>query len=201
MSGIKGQVQKKGHVTWRHDGFTPKKRRRFCKTLRKTGCISDAARRAGVSTTTISRWRRRDTRFAKACERALEIAAVDLDALAYDRAVHGCEEQVIRDGKVVEIRKKPSDSIFRLLLMASNRKKYGRMGAVDRKRIERKLRKKIDKEQRRLGGQRVPRTADELRASILEKLDAMHARLHGKVAKDGRGPPDGAGESLNRPEE
>ncbi len=33
----------------RHDGFTAEKRKRFLKTLAKTGCISDSARVAGVS--------------------------------------------------------------------------------------------------------------------------------------------------------
>lgn len=172
MSGKKGQVQRSGRVNGRHDGFTPKKRRRFLGVLRKTGCIRDAARVAGISTSTVDRWRGRDVRFAKACERALEMAAVDLEALAYDRAVHGVEEQVIRGGEVVSVKKKPSDGIFRMVLQASNPKKYGRMGAVG-KEAERALRKKIEKE---------VRAEIEERMGLHEPIEAVRERIMKKLA-------------------
>lgn len=143
-----GQVQKKGRVRARHDAFMPKKRRLFYKALRKTGCLADAARKAGISRETARRWRRKDARFAYACERALEIAAVDLEAIAYERGVYGAEQVTIRNGEVVEVKRKPSDAMLRLLLIGSNRKKYGRLGAVGKRRLEAWERKRIEKEVR-----------------------------------------------------
>jgi predicted secreted Zn-dependent protease len=69
----------------RHDGFTAKKRRRFFATLAKTGCISDAAKAARISTTTVDRWRRKDERFARLCEAALERASAKIELLAWER--------------------------------------------------------------------------------------------------------------------
>lgn len=40
-----------GAAAVRRDGFTPKRRRVFLKTLRKTGCVQDACRRVGISDT------------------------------------------------------------------------------------------------------------------------------------------------------
>ena len=171
MSGKKGQVQKNGRVAARANGFTPKKRRRFIKTLRKTGCISDAARVAGISTTTADRWRKKDRRFANACERAIEIASEDIEMLAWERAVTGIEEPVYHYGKFSHMRVRRSDSIFRMLLIGSNKKKYGRMGAVDRKAIEDKLRAKVRAEE-------LPRVAtnEEVEESLLKALKAFGQR-------------------------
>ena len=46
-----------GAVRPRHDGFTPAKQQKFFKALKKTGCIKDACRAAGISKTTVDRWR------------------------------------------------------------------------------------------------------------------------------------------------
>ena len=176
----------------RHDGFTGEKRKRFLKMLAKTGCITDSARVAGVSRKTANYWRRKDSEFARACETAIGMASSHIETLAWERAVTGIEEPVIHYGKLIGTRVKRSDSIFRMLLMASNRKKYGRMGAVARKEIEKELRAKIEAERSCIGpGKRRPRTVDELRASILEKLDEAHRRLH-RMSPEGEPPPAGA---------
>ena len=135
-------------VKARFDGFSARKRRRFVATLARTGCWSDAARVAGISRNTAMRWRNKDARFAALCAAAIDKAAGHIETLAWERAVIGIEEPVIHYGKVVGTRIKRSDSIFRMLLMASNKEKYGRMGAVDRKAIERELRAEVEREVR-----------------------------------------------------
>lgn len=119
-------------MRYRFDGFTPDKRRKFVKTLAKTGCWRDAARVAGISTTTADRWRSKDAAFARLCAAAIDEAASHIDTLAWERGVVGIEEPVWHHGKVVGMRVKRSDGVFRMLLMASNPKKYGRMGAAAR---------------------------------------------------------------------
>lgn len=109
----------------RADGFTAKKRRRCIKTLAKTGCITDAARVAGVSRKTVNDWRAKDPDFNRLCAAAIEKAGSHIETLAWERGVTGIEEPVIHYGKQVGTRIKRSDSIFRLLLTASNREKYG----------------------------------------------------------------------------
>jgi hypothetical protein len=129
--------------------FTPDKRLRFIKALGKTGCISDAARVAGISRKTANYWRVKDAEFDRTCAAAIHMASSHIEILAWERAVTGIEEQVIHYGKVVGTRIKRSDAIFRMLLMASNGSKYGRLGAAGRqkrKEIEKELRPKIEHE-------------------------------------------------------
>ena len=168
-------------VEARPDGFTPEKRRRYLKTLAKTGCLADAARVARISRNTALRWRRKDEGFARACAAAIDKASSEIELLAWERAVTGIEEPVIHYGKVVGTRIKRSDAIFRMILMASNKKKYGRMGAAGRKRIEKELRAQIEREVRDGIAAKEP-SIEAVRESILNRLDAM--RRH-KVRREG----------------
>jgi hypothetical protein len=152
----------------RGDGFTAKKRRRCIKTLAKTGCTSDAARVAGVSRKTINDWRAKDPDFDRLCRVAISKAAGHIETLAWERAVTGIEEPIVHYGKQVGTRIKRSDSIFRMLLIASNREKYGRMGVVDRKAAEREMRARIEAEIR---AEEVP--IEQVRERILARLDAI----------------------------
>ena len=174
-------------VKARFDGFSARKRRRFVATLARTGCWSDAARVAGISRNTAMRWRNKDARFAALCAAAIDKAAGHIETLAWERAVIGIEEPVIHYGKVVGTRIKRSDSIFRMLLMASNKEKYGRMGAVDRKAIERELRAEVEREVRE---RLLPRVASdaEVSAALTKGLRAFGARL---AAEEAARPDDG----------
>ncbi len=167
-------------MRYRHDGFTGPKRRRFLKMLAKTGCISDSARVAGVSRKTANYRRRKDPDFDRECDIAIDMAASHIETLAWERAVTGIEEPVWHYGKLVGTRMKRSDSIFRMILMASNSAKYGRMGSVKAKQIEKELRPRIEREiYAKFNRERKARSA-ELRAELERKLDIMHERLHGR---------------------
>jgi hypothetical protein len=131
----------------RHDGFTPKKQRKFLKALKKTGCLSDAARAAGISRNTVRRHRDKWRDFDEKVDVALAMASGELEVIAWKRAVEGVEEKVIRDGKVAWVRIKPSDAMLRLLMKGANPKKYGSAG-FSRKRLRAWERKQIEEEVR-----------------------------------------------------
>lgn len=168
-------------MRYRHDGFTAKKRRKFLKALAKTGCITDASKVAVISTTSVNRWRAKDASFDRQCVAALDMAASRIEPLAWERGVTGIEEPVICYGKVVGTRIKRSDSIFRMLLMASNPKKYGRMGAVKQKAIERETRARIEAEMR---AEVRPRAAsnEEVEAALVKRLAAYGRRVRARKA-------------------
>jgi hypothetical protein len=137
-----------GAIRPRHDGFTPAKQRKFFKALKKTGCKSDACRAAGISTTTVDRWCKKDPAFDAKVAAARAMASAELDMIAWQRATQGCEEKVYRDGKLVYVKVKPSDSILRLLMQGANPEKYGRTGQAPRPK-DKELMKRLKREARR----------------------------------------------------
>ncbi|WP_428678682.1 hypothetical protein [Sphingopyxis sp.] len=100
----------------REDGFTVARTRTFLVLLAQTGCVTDAARVAGVSRTSVNRARKLFAPFDKACRDALAKALRGLEAVAYERAVEGREMVILRGGKEVERRIVPSDSLLAMLL-------------------------------------------------------------------------------------
>ena len=112
----------------RHDGWTAERRRGVIEALAKYGNVRDACRAVGMSNVSAYRLRRNDPTFGAEWDAALKRAATSLEAIAYQRATEGAEEIVIRDGKEAWRKKKPSDSILRMILQASNPEKYGRTG-------------------------------------------------------------------------
>ncbi|MFC3785634.1 hypothetical protein GGR90_003385 [Sphingopyxis italica] len=107
----------------REDGWTMVRTRRFLAVLAQSGCVTDAARVAGMSRKSVNDARRRFAAFDRACSTALARAQRGLTAIAYERAVVGREMVIIRDGKEVERRIMPSDSMLGLLI------KRGELGA------------------------------------------------------------------------
>ena len=100
----------------REDGWTVARTRTFLALLAQTGCVSDAARVAGVSRTSVNRSRALFAPFDTACREAIARALRGLEAVAYERAVEGREMVILRGGKEVERRIVPSDSLLALLL-------------------------------------------------------------------------------------
>jgi hypothetical protein len=160
------------HRGWKRDGFTPAKKAVAVEALGKYGSVTDAARVAGVSDTTFYKHLKKDPDLARLCELARAKAAAPLETLAWQRATEGAVEKVIRNGEVVQIRIKPSDALMRLLLQASNPKKYGRLsrGGASRRQIERKLRKTIEAEVR-------AEFAREKRVDAKELFDKLSERI------------------------
>lgn len=162
----------------RHDGFTPKKQKKFFKALKKTGCLSDAARVAGISRNTVRRHRDKWPEFDARVIATLGMAATALDTIAWERATQGAEEKVYRDGKLVMTRVKPSDAMLRLLLQGANPRKYGRTGQMPKAAVMDKLRKEARA--------RLAATRPEMIAT-LQRLLAMLKKRREKAARAGLG--------------
>lgn len=167
-------------ISTRHDGFTPKRRRKFIKTLRKTGCVRDACRKAGVSDSAAYKARRRDPEFRAAWATALCKAGGDLEVLAWQRAVEGVEEDVVAYGKVIGHRRKHDAHLFRMLLKASNPGRYGGQGFGSRKAMEKKIRAEIEAEEEG------PSFAQEEKEAVVARLVRKIAALRQRMIADGR---------------
>lgn len=110
----------------RQDGCTEERRAVFLKELARTGCVSDAARAAGVSATSFRRTAKRMPAFATAWKRALRMAQKKIDYVAYDRAVRGARVPVIHQGEIKGWYRKPSDSVLRTLYLQGDNGGQGR---------------------------------------------------------------------------
>ena len=156
----------------RHDGFTPKKQRKFFKALKKTGCLKDAARVAGISTNTVRRHRDKWPAFNARTEAALGQAAEALETIAWHRATVGAEEKIYREGKLVATKVKPSDAMLRLLLQGANPKKYGRTGMMPKglalERLKKEAKREYKVELRAKEGNK-----EEEMAAIMRRLGAI----------------------------
>ena len=174
------------HRGWKRDGFTPAKKAKALEALGKYGNVSDACRAAGISDTTFYRHLNKDPDFAKLCELTRAKAARPLETLAWQRATEGTPETIIREGKVVQIKVKPSDSMMRLLLQAADPKKYGRLsrGGATRRQIEKKLRKTIEAETRARMKSELVASDEEVRIALVKALRAHGIRVRAKQAGD-----------------
>jgi hypothetical protein len=169
----------------------------FLAALGRYGTMSDAARVAGVSRNTVNRHRRKWPDFAAACETARLQAAGPLEAIAWERAVNGADQQIIRKGELVEVRRKPSDGMLRMLLQAADPEKFGRTGGAGPRQIEAlkaQLRAEVEAEMRGTDEERAARTRS-LREEIEAKLAQLHRRFCGQADCEECNPPeDDAGE-------
>lgn len=175
----KGESKSMAHRGWKRDGFTPAKKAKAIQALGKYGNVTDAARVAGISDTTFYRHLNKDPEFARSCDLAREQAAKPLETLAWQRATEGAPEKVIRNGEVVQIKVKPSDSMLGMLLRASDPKKYGRLsrGGATRRQIEKKLRKKIEAETREKMKRELVASDEEVTEALVKALRAHGIRV------------------------
>jgi len=178
-----------GAIRPRHDGFTPAKQRKFFEALRETGCIRDACRVAGISKTTVDRWRDKDEVFDDKVEAMLALASVSLDTIAWKRATEGAEEKIYRNGRLVFTRVKPSDSILRLLMQGADPERYGRTGRQPSKHLLKKLKKQAEREVRAADSEEARAT---LEGKLVELLGMLAERQTRRKLSEGYTPgPDG----------
>ncbi|HEX8642369.1 MAG TPA: hypothetical protein VF702_00475 [Allosphingosinicella sp.] len=178
-AGGRGTERSIRSLRLREDGFTPARQKIFLKALRRTGCVADAARKAGISKNSVDRARRKFADFDARCKAARALALPGLEEIAYQRATVGAPAKVIRNGKLVEVRVQPSDAMLRLLLAGAAPKKYGRYAGLKRAEDGARGREKW----------RRPRSPEEVRDSILRKLAAI--RRHRLESGDYAEGPDG----------
>jgi AcrR family transcriptional regulator len=75
----------------------------FLEALADTGVVTDAAKAAGINSTTVYARRRGDADFAAAWEQALEDSADALEREARRRAVRGVQEPVVYQGQLTPV--------------------------------------------------------------------------------------------------
>jgi hypothetical protein len=168
----------------RHDAFAGAKKQLYLKALAKTGCILDACRVTGISSSTVYNHQSGDPDFARYCRMALEMASTPLELTAYERAVVGQEEPIIRGGEVVGTRIKRSDYMLRVLLQGADPKKYGPRAGFTRKRLLKAERKQIEREVR--AEMEEPRISFEDSIVMLDKaLDHFGHRTDAKRRQEG----------------
>ena len=156
----------------RHDAFTPARKKLYLEALSKSGCILDACRETRVSSRTVYYHQGRDPEFRRHCELAIDMAGTTVELMAWERGVTGVEVDVIRGGKFVGTTLKRSDSILRLLLQGSNRKKYGPRPGFSRKRLLKHERSQMEREIRAQMAEHLP-SAETVRERIVRKVEAI----------------------------
>ena len=171
----------------REDGWTNARTKMFLGKLAQTGCVTDAARVAGISRNSVRRARARYAPFDKACRAALAQALRGLEAVAWQRAVEGRETIIIRKGEEVERRISPSDAILKMLIQRGDLSGVGVLadesGAVllDERGLPLGPDDFITRDEDAAGwgwiDGRKTRQAAGARARLMAKLDAMAARI------------------------
>jgi hypothetical protein len=147
---------------------------------------------ADVSRETVRRHRRHRAAFDAACKLARVKARGPLEAIALQRAVEGTETKIIRNGKLVEVRVKPSDAMLKNLLAAADPEKYGNRPrataeqlAAIREEME-DAQEKIDDAQHQETIRRLIRKLHALRRRRIQ--DGCGMTLDGDVVPKGYGP-------------
>lgn len=169
----------------RHDGWTQARTQRFLDTLAHTGCVTDAARVAGMSDVGARRLYKRFPAFAAAWDDALARAQKGLVAIAYQRAVEGKETIIYRRGEEYERRISPSDAMLGLLVKRGDMTGDGAAGL--------KPEQVITHEEQRQGWhfdpdgkKRKGRSADEIAHGVKAKLYEMRRRVIEQELANGR---------------
>lgn len=145
----------------RVDGWTSRLRQRFLHALRRSKNVTAACAAAGVSRDAAYALRARSPRFAQAWARALEADTPSVREAAWARAVEGWMEPVFHGGRQIGERRRYSDGLMRELLRAELAPPAPRGTA------------KANGDKEKLPKWYRPRSLDEVRESILRKLDAI----------------------------
>lgn len=103
----------------RYDGWTEEKQRRFIEVLADTGPVGHAAKEVGMNRASAYRLRRsaHGGAFARAWDRARELAGAVLEDIAFERAIEGVEvETYDSNGELKESRIVYNDRLLAFLL-------------------------------------------------------------------------------------
>jgi hypothetical protein len=112
--------------------FTAERQKTFLSVLSKSCNVSLAAKAAGVSRMAVYKARKRDEKFAKKWEEAIDVGVDSLQGEAWRRAVDGVEKPYIYHGKIAKdehgndiMIREYSDQLLLALLRAHLPEKYG----------------------------------------------------------------------------
>ena len=111
--------------------FSEDRQQKFLDALRETCNITVAAQAIGVSTTTISKYRKEDPLFEERFKEAMEEGVDLLEHEAHRRAFQGVEEPVFYKGDECGTVRKYSDGLTMFLLKAHRPTKYRDNAALE----------------------------------------------------------------------
>lgn len=116
----------------RSDGWSAERQRAFLSTLADSGSIVQAAAAAGMATQSAYRLRRRAgaEAFARGWDAALVLAADNLVALAFERAVDGSPRGVWHKGERVGEERVVSDRLLMFLIAGLDKARFGRLSGI-----------------------------------------------------------------------
>lgn len=115
-------------VRYRHDGCTPERQVAYIAALAECGCVSDAARRVGLSTEAVYRLARRaDAQsFRLAWDLALDNAARRIADAAYERCVNGVPVPHYYRGELIGEHRRYDERLTMFLLRYRDPLRYGK---------------------------------------------------------------------------
>lgn len=147
----------------RHDGWTPARQQEFIEVLADTACVRTAARRVGMTPQSAYRLRRHPDAadFRAAWDMAVDQAWLNIRQTALHRVLNGEEVEIVREGVVVAVQRKPCDP--RLLIAMLDRAQRMAGSEERRQRDLGQLRDLIDEMPDREGW-------------VGERLDPLHFR-------------------------
>lgn len=118
----------------RHDGWTPARQQYFLEMLADTGSVTIACRRVGMSRMAAYRLRRHPNAgdFRAAWDLALAEAFRQIEHLAIERALHGEEEVIERNGVTEVIRRRPCDARLLVRLLERGEERRSTQSAMAR---------------------------------------------------------------------
>lgn len=151
----------------RHDGWTPERQHGFIEALADTGSVKSAAHAVNMTPESAYLLRRHPEAdsFRKAWENALKLGVRRLEDIAMERALHGVEVPVYSYGKLIGTRRVYNDRLLMFIL----RNRAGKRFQADGRR-----KPEAQREEKRWI-RNVP-DPDEVRASILRKIEAIKAQ-------------------------
>lgn len=175
----------------RHDGWEAARTRLFLALLGQTGCVRDACRAAGLTSTSAYRMRARFPLFAAEWDKALSRARKGLMAIAWQRAVEGKETVIYRGGQEVERRVTPDSSILALLLRHGKMTPGGgvQMGEAEHPGADGLITREealagwfFDDDGKKIFVKRVSEAeGEDFKTKLLAKLDQMRERQNYKI--------------------
>ena len=107
---------------------TPEKLATFLRHLEESGSVSFAAQRTGIGRNAVYERRKVDPAFARAWQKAVEMAVERLRDIAITRARDGTERELRRNGRRVGVIREYDNRLLQFLLRALQPEVYGRHG-------------------------------------------------------------------------
>lgn len=182
----------------RHDGWTPVRQRRFIEALADCGSVKSASKAVNMTFAGAYALRRRAgaEEFRAAWDAALALGVQQLEDVAMERALHGVEEDVWHNGKVVGARRVYNDKLLMFVLRNRAGSRFAADSIANAGAATRSYLQRLKKEWREEWEAEREKESAEVLESLNAKLERM-ARRHEegrRLERESRGLCAGAAE-------